>query len=37
MLQGLDLATCEGWVAAATALLADKPSGTALDDTYFRR
>lgn len=35
VLQGLDLSTFEGWVAAATALLADKPSGTALDHTYF--
>ena len=35
VLQGLDLSTFEGWVAAATALLADKPSGTALDDNYF--
>lgn len=31
-----DLATFDGWVGAAKALLADKPPGTALDDSAFQ-
>ena len=34
-LQGLDLRTYRGWCAAAAALLADKPTGTALIDAPF--
>ena len=36
VLAGLDLRTFDGWVGAAKALLADKPYGTALDDSDFK-